>query len=477
MIQNQNFAKNSALYFISMIFPKLLGFIALPIFTRYLLPEEIGIYAYTLGITGVLVVLSSLGLNAFYLRNYALVDDSKNLNGTIFWFMIIWNVILFLIALVAIYLFFVFSQISIPFFPYMFLALVIHLLHSTEIIPMRTFRIRGEVKYYLMRTITKSSISVFTGLALVVFFDYGIMGRYYAELLSSLIFAFIFILYMKRHSYLKIDKLLLKRALKFSIPIVPSDLLQTSTPMINNLIIVRFLSLAQLGIYSVANTLASIVQLITSSIFLSIEPILYLKAKENDFPKFLKNVKDLVFVLSLLFSFGFALFIREVIIIFLGDNYQDAWTIVQILAVSYSIVVLRGILVQLVIVQGKTNKLFIGNLVNLVVMFIVGLIAIPRWGSAALGFTNLIGFSFAILALYIVIDKDDYKLHLVKDFFSLVLIILLIFISRLIPIDSMGLSILIKFGVFFTTGFIILALYSFSPKRLISIVKSVITKN
>jgi O-antigen/teichoic acid export membrane protein len=468
MENKQKFAKNSVLYLIAMIIPRASGFIVLPIYTRYIMPEEYGIFSLTTSMMGVMAVLSSMGLNAFYLRNYAVEKDKKELNGTIFWSMALWNTILFLLALLVMPIILGAMKAPFPFYPYMLLALLTQFFNSMEIIPMRTYRIRGEVKYYLMRILAKTFLNVMFGLTFVVGLNLGVLGKYYGELLTTFIFAIIFILYMKRNSYLRINTILLRKAMKFSLPIVPSDIVQMGAPMLINVIIERTLSLAQLGIYSIGVTMSSVIHIITTSIYLTVEPVLYTRATTEEYPQFFKKLKNLTIITVGILCVGAGLFVREVTILLLPQKFWNSWQVVQIIATSYIVLVLKNMYSQLIIIQERTSRLFWGNIGYLITSVLVCLVALPKWGENALGWSNIIGLLIAFLILYVSVDKRKYKgMNLIRDFTMLLLAIATLHISRLCHSQHILISIGLKMVIYLIYILILTVMYKIYPKQII----------
>lgn len=470
MENKKKFLQSSMLYFMAMILPKIAGFIMLPVYTKYIDPEGFGILSLTGSVIGFMAVLSSLGLNVFYLRNYSSSEDTKEFNGTIYWSMAIWNILLFTANIIIIPLILKVFDSSVPFSPYMFLAILTQLFNSMEIIPMRTFRIRSEVGHYFVRILFKTIFSVIFGLVFVVGLKMGVLGRYYAELLNTIIFAIVFIVYMARNSYFKINKHLLKKALVFSLPILPADLLQTSTPMIINIIIERTLSLTQLGIYSIGVTISSVVQLVTGSISLTVEPEFYKKTDSSDFPRFFTKLKNMTILLVGIICVGAGLFIREITIILLSEKYWDSWRVVQNISLSYIILVLKNQYSQLAIIQGRTKALISGNIGYLFMSSLVCVVVLPIWGENALGWSDIIGTISAFLILYLSVDRTKFNnMKLSRDFFIIILSFATLYFSRFFHDYSILLSICIKAIIFTIYSLILLRIYNIRFEQIIDL--------
>jgi O-antigen/teichoic acid export membrane protein len=460
---------NSILYFVSMVLPKVAGFFLLPIYSCYIEPNDYAILAYTGSFTSFLSILSALGLNAFYLRNYSRATDKKEFNGTVYWFMCLWNIMLFLISIPIIKGLFVYLNSPIPFLPFMGIALLTQFFFSMEIIPMRTFRIRGEAKSYLIRVACKAILNVLLIIVLVVWLKWGILGKFYAELINSAIFAIIFIAYMYRNSYLHINFTLLCNGLKFSLPIVPSDLLQVSVPSLKNLIIEKVLSMTQLGIYSIGATISSMAQMVTSSIALAIEPEMYVRATSKDYPIFAMRLKNIEMLVISWFCVGCGLFIREVIFSLLSEKYWLSWPIAQVLLISFIIAILKDFYGQLLIIQDRTRILVWGNIGNLVANVVVCWYLVPIYGIEMLGWSASIGYLLMFIIYYIATDRSNFaQMNHSRDFMVIIFCAVLLYGSRAVNNMNLGMVILIKSLIFIVFTIILTKIYGITMNMLIN---------
>lgn len=471
-ISTQHITQSTSLYFLSMVIPKAVGFFLLPILTRYLEPSDYGIISYTASVVGVITVFSALGLNAFYLRSYHGTEDKKTLNGTIFWFLGIWNICLLVIGATVVFVLMNIMQPPFDFFPYMFLAICTQFFNSFEIVPMRTFRITGDVKKYFYRIVAKTIVHVVSTLLFIIILDWGILGWFYAGLLNAFIFSIIFILYMLKQSYFKIDFHLLRKALKFAVPIIPSDLVQMGSPLVANIIIERILSLAQLGLYSIGITLSSVIHLVTNSIILSIEPLLYTKMYEPGFQTFFLRTKSYLLAISGIVCVFSGLFVREVSIILLPEKYWTVWPLVQIIAVSYTVQVLKGLYSNLLIVQGKTKLMVFSNIGNLVLIVVVNIILLPVFGERVLGLANLVGALAGLAIIYYCIDKSAFEsFHMRKDMIYVLCCLAILYLSRFSHRFILSQAILIKLLIIIFFGIFTLYFYNIHLKEILLLLK------
>ena len=95
MTDNKKLVKNTTIYALGDIVPRLLGFISFPILTRYLSPADYGIVNYVGTLTTFMLALGFLCINTYYLVFYYRCEDDitrKKLLGNLTSFVILFNV-------------------------------------------------------------------------------------------------------------------------------------------------------------------------------------------------------------------------------------------------------------------------------------------------------------------------------------------------------------------------------------------------
>ncbi len=464
-INSEKLTKNSVLYLLAMVLPRAVNFITISLYTYHVAPAEYGIYGYTATIGAFLSVLSCMDLNVYYLRTYGLAEDKKTLNGTIYWLMALWNIVLTVLSLCLMPLVWRLLDVSFSYWPYVPLMLVGHFFTSFEILPTRTYRLKGEAKYYLIRILTRTSLNVGLCAMFLLGLKNGIVGRYYADIICSVVFGIVFIFYMRRNSYFKIDLKIAKEALKFSLPIVPSDLLNAAIPMINTMLIASYLDMSSLGIYTVGLSLASVVSMLTTAITFTFEPEFYLRSAKPDFPRYAKKIKDIQIVIVVWICCGCGLFVREAAMLFLSDRYWNSWQVVQIMAVYYFLVAIGGYLYGHAAVQGRTKSITFACLGNFIILVVSSIILLPIFGSNALGWTNCLGILTQIAIQYALLERNSLKgSQFTRDYFLIAATIILFIISRPLHSLSIWICILLKVFTFAVYSFLLLALYKIRIK-------------
>lgn len=463
--------RNTLLYLLAMLVPKIIAIFTLPLYSHYIPPADYAIFTYTTNFSTFLAVVSALGLNSYYLVSYTKSEDKKLLNGTMFWFLGMWNAVMLTVLGLGLWVLWPYMDMSFSYFPYVPLALVTHFFFVVDVIPMRTYRLRGEVHFYMIRVILKSVMQAGFGILFVVVMKKGVMGKYWSEFIHNFVFAIVFLIYMLRNSYLKINKQILKDGLKFGIPLVPSGLVTQGHGAINSAITEKLVSLVQLGIYSMGASIAQVIQMVTSSISLAVEPEYYIHAGTPGYNDFVRRMKSIQLVVVGWFCVACSLFVREAVALFLSVKYYDSWQVVQVLAISYMIAIIPGIYTTMSMIEKRTKFLLVVNIGVLGVLIGGEFLFLPLIGIVGIGFANICCSAFSFIVQYLYIGRKKLKrMNLTRDFIMIGTAAALVFLTNYFKALNIWLCIALKIVVFAMYSAILLLVYNMPLSELVGFV-------
>lgn len=394
---NKNIFKNISFYTIGALIPKAIGFFLLPIFTRYLSPDEYGIINYTESITLFLFAITILSLNTYLLRHvfdYEKEEDRKKLIGNIFLFIGIMNVVLLILELAIfpriIYIF----NIQVAFKPYFILALTNNFLHVFSVVPLIIYRYQGEAKKFVMINVSHSLIQLIFSLLFVIYFNMGVLGRYYGSLLTNIIFLFTYLKIMFKYSILTINLPQIKEGLIFSLPLVPGTFLSIIISVSDRIMLERFVSLTDLGIYSVAYTLGMLLQILAYSSYLTYEPIIFSKIGKDGFADSIYKIKTFFMSIIIVLAFLYALFSKELLTIMVSSKFMMGVKVIPIIILSTVFISGNYLFGTILIGFKKTNISFLSNTAGAIINILVNIFLIP--------ITGIYGAALSTLASYFI---------------------------------------------------------------------------
>ncbi len=400
-------------YTIGNVFSTLITFITLPIVTRIISPEQLSIFNYTNAIKGFLLTLTCLSLNSFLLRYYFKLkteSERKKLFGTIFNFLFLFSTAL-LFAELAIFPFLIdYFSIQVAFDPFFKIMLFNNYFEVAAIIPLVIYRVRKKPVAYLLLTLSKSILMIALGLLFIIFFDKGIMGRYLGILFPNIFFILIYLIILRNKISLGIDFTILKKGLKYSLPIIPAAFAATAMSSADKIMIERFLDIKYISIYSIGFSIGSIILIMIRSFYIAIEPIILENYDKKYFSKLIINYKVIFLLIINLIGCSVIIFSSEIVSIFVSFEYYESRIIIPFIVASC---IFRG--AQIVVdttlyAQDKTIYHPIITGFGLIINILGNIILLPIMGMVGAAISSLISF-WILYMLSVYVTKKFIKIN------------------------------------------------------------------
>lgn len=395
---------NTYIYAIGEIVPRLMSLFLLPIFTIYLSTSDYGIISYTNSMMLFLFVFSSFALNTYLLRTffeYKSEEDKRRLIGNVFIIIIAFNCLILLLGYTVLPYLFDYAEIQFPFYPYISISLINNFLEVFSIVPLVIFRVQQKAKYFVALNVIKSLFVFLVTYILIAHLDWGIMGNYYGRLMVNVAFLLVYLIIIARHSKINFDKLLAIKAIRFSAPLVPGAVSYLLISMSDRFILERFVPLSEVGIYSVAFTLAFSLRIITTSAYRAFEPEIYKRFGLEGFSEFFhRGYKNYMFVVLLAAS-AISFLSKDVLLLMTSEAFVEGYLLVPILLIGGLITAENIMLGSLVIAEKKTHVSSISTITGGAVSVISNLILVPYFGIYAAA----ISLAMAYLVMNIILLK------------------------------------------------------------------------
>jgi O-antigen/teichoic acid export membrane protein len=460
--------KETVIFAIGEIIPKILAFLLLPIYTNYLSPGDYGILSYTNSFSMFLFVLGALSLNSYVLRFYFEqkneVEKSK-LIGNIFIFIGSVNLIIFILSWFLLPGTIEYFHIQVPWRPYFQLALISNLLEGFSIIPFVLFRVKQKAKIFVALSLFRTIFQIGLTYLFIVELEMGLIGHYFGRLISLALFFFIYWCIIIRESKLNINYNQIKEALKFSLPLLPGSLAYIVLSLSDRIILERHVLISQIGIYNVAFTLAFTLNMIILAVYRALEPEFYKRYKANGYYKFAFKVQShflfLVYSLALMLT----LFSQEVFKILTSDDYYRGYLLVPIIIVGAIMTGQNVVFITILAADKKTNVVGISSFVGAIISLIFNFLLIPYWGIYAAAFSSAI--AYLIMNIFLFIKMDFPGKSLKSEFTALFFFVLTTFSAFYIIDIEISLSLFfLKIIVIITNIYIFSKIFNINLKEL-----------
>ena len=311
---------NQIIFLLSNIIDKLGLFVLIPLLTSTLTKEEYG-YAANLNVIIIIVsIIFSFCIKTAASR-FQIESSSKVKHDSIIFFVATAGHLFFSILVICIYL---------VFFPYQhdinLITLILVLAYLATLYECNLLRIQllNKVLIYFSTSVIKCVTLISS---VYFFFDFNgpkVISYAYGLILSYLIPLFFAILISNASlSVKKIEWIEIKRYLSYSLKVLPHNLSSLLNQYLDRVLIIIFLTLGELGIYSLAAQIAAILSIINNGINKAFLRKTLIAFKNKAFKKLLAISNYHILVVSL-FSVITAIFSKEIILYMAGETYLDA---------------------------------------------------------------------------------------------------------------------------------------------------------
>lgn len=418
--------KNTAIYALGEILPKIISFLLLPVFTRYLSTTEYGIISYTSSFMLLFMVIGTLSLNSYALRFYfehKKEKERKHLLGSVYMTIALVNVVLLGIGWLVFPAIISRYNIQVPWHPYFQLALINNFLVSFSIVPQVIYRVRQDSARYVALNFSYSMLTFLFNIIFVVFLKKGILGYYYSTLLVSIPYFFIYANIIRKYACFKLSKKYITEGLRFSLPLLPGAIAYFFLNMADRIILERNVPLSEIGIYNIAVTLTGALGIIIQSGYHAIEPEIFNHYGSPNYYDFVKKAQTIYFSAIYILALIIALFSQEVFIIMTGPSFHEGYYLVPILTIGVVMsgqnVIYGGVLAS----EKRTKVQGAISVSGAAFSILFNLLLIPFWGTIAAATSRMTSYIIMNTLLFIAMTFPGKKIY--KESISVILILLI----------------------------------------------------
>ena len=439
---------HSFLYGISDILRKIVSFLMLPIYTRYLSPEGYGVVEMMMIAIAVMEIFLGARMGQAIFRYYFMEKDAE-MKKTVFSTALIITIIASTIAYIVLY----FNadtatQIMLGDTTFANLMAMLGLILVTQVLEEYGFiyiRIHQRPLLFLIVGVFKLLLQVGLNVYFLVFRGMGVEGVIYSALLSTGTMAVLSLSYCYYYSGVRFSKELAKKLFLFSYPVWLTGIGGIYVGSGDKYFLRLFSGLEEVGIYSLGAKFGFLVLVLVWGPFSKIwETQCYEIYNSENAKKIYANLFMMLVVILSFIGLGIALFTENVLWVMSDKSFWPASGIVPILVLTQIIQSLTFFNNFGLLLREKTIYLFISTFVKAIVITILFLALIPVTGIYGAAIACL-GATIAQLIVVVFVARKQYDMELPWMRVSIVLTIWIAFValSFLVP-DDFIISLLLK---------------------------------
>lgn len=306
----------------------ILGFISSPITTRLINPNEMGKFSMFNTFTNLFLVIVLLGLDQSYVRYY--FDENERDRGYLLRKCIIMPILLNIILSILMMIFYkqisfyIIEQESFIFI----LILIIHMFFSiVNRFALLSIRMQQKAKLYSLMNIVTKIVNILSILALFIIFKDNYQTMVLALVIATIVVTLI-MLYIDKDEWFDKKKIILKtntkEIIKYGIPFIFSMSVTWIFQSIDRVSIKHFSGYSELGLYSGAMTIISLLNALQGAFTTFWLPVAYEKyANDSEDTEFFSKINKYITIIMIFIAIAL-ITSKDIIVFLLGKEYRDA---------------------------------------------------------------------------------------------------------------------------------------------------------
>ena len=406
MNRYQRLTRNTVIYFIGSTGSKIVSFLMVRYYTGVLTTSEYGIVDLIIATASFLMPMITLGINegVFRFSMDKEGDRSKVLS----------------------------SGLLIAFIGNMFLLLIIGSIHlDSEIWAYRAFAwlicftssintilasyCRGieRSKLYAMSGVAQSVIQIVASIILISAMHLKMEGYIYATAIANSLTAVIIAVGIRKdvRFRLKIDKVLSKRMLIYSAPLIANSICWWVMSSIDKYVILAKLTTADNGMYSAAGKVPALITMVGSIFFQAWQLSSVAESKSADKEEFYNKIFHMLHIVLVLVSMALLILIRPIYSILVGEAFAGSWQYTPFLIMSLIFSFFASFLGTNYIAMKKTSGALYTSAIAAVVNTVLNIFLIQKWGLSGTAFATML--SYIVLFVLRMLHTAKYvKIHI-----------------------------------------------------------------
>ena len=430
----RNIAKDSIVYGLSSSLSRMVTLITAPIVTRILEPADYGVVSLVQLAIGFFVIIAGMnigsGLSYYYYEQKNKQSGQEN---------IVLTSGLYIAVIFSIFI----SGVAVYFAPSIAAFLEMRADGSVSDYDLITFiRLAAAGMFFsliivMIQTILRlwrkpvtflrlEALNVVLNVALILYFvvwaRYGVIGIFWAGVIAPAATMMMSLYTVRSLLVPKISFPILALVFAYCLPQMPGLFVNWAQTQLGRWFINYFASLSELGLYSIAFSIASIVMLAISAFRMAYGPYSLSIMDRDDAKEIYAKTYSLFSAIFIVLAGGIAAFSKLIFIILTDEIYHSAFILVPYLVIAAFYMGANNILATGIWISKKTSYTSVAQLASFTIMVSMSIILVPPYGAlgAAIAFmlasiTQSFSYYFFAQRLWY-IPYDFWRSHIVVCF-------------------------------------------------------------
>ncbi len=443
--------KQSGIFALGAALSKSVGFIMIPVYTRYLTPRDYGILELLDLVLFVSTTFAAMGIYAAIFRFYAAYEtekDKKEVVATALFYSAGMSLVLSVILVWGAPFFagIVLGQPSLASFVQIvaFTFLFSNLAES----PMAYFRARGRSTLYICLGLTRTLLGALSLSYFLIVLEMGIQGALYANLLTNTIWGLSLSGVVVADVGWRINKEKLSKMLRYGVPTVAWSIAGFILTFSDRLFLRYFASLSEVGIYALGYRLAGVVSvMITGPFNMAWQWQQFELAKRENAKFVFARIEVYLLMVATLVVLGVSVLAKDVLRIMVPESFWGAARVVPLIAASSLLFIIQLVVISGIYIQRTTSRLVVVAVITSAANLALNFLLIPQYQSMGAAVATWLSYALQLTLSFVAAQKCypvqyDYKRNAVV----VAAATSLYFVST-VPALALGLSVAYKLAL------------------------------
>jgi O-antigen/teichoic acid export membrane protein len=273
----RSLGKSFTVYGLGDVATSVLSFLLLPLYARFLSPDDYGAIGLLLSVEVITKIVFRLGLDAAFMRLfYDCADDAarQRLASTVFWFLAAVGG-----AVVAVGQVFtpeIAAAMGISGYPgALRIVFVNTYIISFYFIPFHVMRMTDQPTTFVALTTSRAAATLLIRFACIVGFDLGVTGFVLADLAVSAVFSVVMLRWFRPLIRMVFSRTLIDEALRNGLPRVPHGIMQQAMFVADRYALRMFSALSEVGLYQMGASFGMALKLVLNAFEYAWAPFYY----------------------------------------------------------------------------------------------------------------------------------------------------------------------------------------------------------
>jgi len=405
----KNLVSHSAVYWFAIMLSKMIGFLLIPLYTRYLEPADYGMLEMLVLTVDVLALVLGLQLIHAVAKFHDAAETPEAKQRVI-------STSIIIVAVLSIAVFFSLSFISdkvsmLVFdsanFAYLFQTVFIASIFGVITqIPLLYIRIQDRSKLFVLITLTQVLLTVALTIWMVVFLEMSVFGVLLANAIVSGIVCFVLLCWTMKSVGARYDVTVAKEMVIYSAPLIPGVIGLFVLNSSDRFFLNEMTSLDEVGLYAIGYKFGFLISpLIIGPFLLVWGAKMFEVYRHPERDEVLNKVLAGLGFMLVFSALGISLFIDEVLRIMTTPQYYAAAIVVPLISFAYVMSGVARVMATPLYAEKKTGAIGYIYSSAAVVCLILNYILVQLFGIVGAAIATLLSFLYILVVTLIVSQR------------------------------------------------------------------------